>query len=158
MRKRIVGPKPATGQQKTGQAWLDLEQIATIEVTSEEPNFPVESVFSSEDGTGWRASQKGLQQIRIIFDQPVTLRRIQLQFLEPDLERTQEFSVRWSSAEGGAPQEIVRQQWNFSPVSSTSEVEDYEVSLDGVAVLELAITPDLTRREAPATLAKWRVA
>jgi hypothetical protein len=158
MRKRIVGPNPATGRQKTGQAWLDLEQIATIEVTSEEPNFPVESVFSSEDGTGWRASQKGLQQIRIIFDQPVTLHRIQLHFLEPDLERTQEFSVRWSSAEGGAPKEIVRQQWNFSPASSTSEVEDYEVSLDGVAVLELAITPDLTRREAPATLAKWRVA
>jgi hypothetical protein len=158
MRKRIVGPKPVTGRQKAGQAWLDLEQIATVEVTSEEPDFPVESVFSSEDGTGWRASQKGLQQIRIIFDQPVTLRRIQLHFLEPDLERTQEFSVRWSSAEGGPPQEIVRQQWNFSPASSTSEVEDYEVSLDGVAVLELAITPDLTRREAPATLAKWRVA
>ena len=147
-----------SGRQKTGQAWLDLEQIATIEVTSEEPNFPVESVFSSEDGVGWRASQKGVQQIRIIFDQPVTLRRIQLHFLEPELERTQEFSVRWSSADGGPPKEIVRQQWNFSPTGSTREVEDYEVSLDGVAMLELAITPDLTRREAPATLAKWRVA
>jgi hypothetical protein len=43
-------------------------------------------------------------------------------------------------------------------LGSTREVEDYEVSLDSVAVLELAITPDLTRREAPATLAKWRVA
>jgi hypothetical protein len=158
MRKRIVGPSRASGRQKTGQIWLDLEQIATIEVTSEEPNFPVESVFGSEDGVGWRASQKGVQQIRIIFDQPVTLRRIQLHFLEPELERTQEFSVRWSSAEGGPPKEIVRQQWNFSPAGSTSEVEDYDVSLDGVAVLELAITPDLTRREAPATLAKWRVA
>ena len=158
MRKRIVGPSRASVRQKTGQAWLDLEQIATIEVTSEEPNFPVESVFSSEDGVGWRASQKGVQQIRIIFDQPVTLHRIQLHFLEPELERTQEFSVRWSSAEGGPPKEIVRQQWNFSPAGSTREIEDYEVSLDSVAVLELAITPDLTRREAPATLAKWRVA
>ena len=158
MRKRIVGPSRASGRQRTGQAWLDLEQIATIEVTSEEPNFPVESVFSSEDGVGWRASQKGVQQIRIIFDQPVTLHRIQLHFLEPELERTQEFSVRWSSAEGGPPKEIVRQQWNFSPAGSTREIEDYEVSLDSVAVLELAITPDLTRREAPATLARWRVA
>ena len=158
MRKRIVDPRRVSGRPKTGQAWLDLEQIATIEVTSEEPNFPVESVFSSEDGVGWRASQKGVQQIRIIFDQPVTLHRIQLHFLESELERTQEFSVRWSSAEGGPPKEIVRQQWNFSPTGSTREPEDYEVSLDGVAVLELAITPDLTRREAPATLAKWRVA
>jgi hypothetical protein len=158
MRKRIVRQSRVSGRPKTGQGWLDLEEIATIEVTSEEPNFPIESVFNSEDGVGWRASQKGLQQIRIIFDQPITLRRIQLHFLEPELERTQEFSVRWASAEGGPPKEIIRQQWNFSPAGSTREVEDYEVSLDSVAVLELAITPDLTRREAPASLAKWRVA
>jgi hypothetical protein len=54
--------------------------------------------------------------------------------------------------------EIVRQQWNFSPAGSGSEVEDYEVDLDGVSALELAIKPDLARGEAPATLASWRVA
>ena len=158
MRKRIVGPSRVSGRPQTRQGWLDLEQIATIEVTSEEPNFPIDSVFNSVDGVGWRASQKGLQHVRIIFDQPVTLRRIQLHFVEPELERTQEFSIRWSSAEGGPTKEIIRQQWNFSPTGSTREVEDYEVSLDGVAVLEVAITPDLTRGEAPATLAKWLVA
>jgi hypothetical protein len=158
MRKRIVSPSLAAGRPQTRQAWLNLEQIATVEVTSEEPNFPIESVFSLEDGPGWRASQKGEQQVRIIFDQPVSIRRIQLCFVEPELERTQEFTVRWSPAEGGPPNEIVRQQWNFSPTGSTREVEDYEVGLNGVAVLELAIKPDLTRREAPATLAKWRVA
>ena len=158
MRKRIVGPGRVSGRSAPAQGWLDLEQIATIEVTSEEPHFPIESVFGSADGPGWRASQNGAQQIRIIFDQPTILRRIHLLFLEPELERTQEFSVRWSAAEGGPPKEIVRQQWNFSPAGSTREVEDYEVSLDGVAMLELAITPDLKRRQAPATLAQWRVA
>jgi uncharacterized protein (DUF736 family) len=153
-----VGPSRASGRPQTTQGWLDLEQIATIEVTSEEPSFPIDSVFGSVDGVGWRASQKGLQHVRIIFDQPMILRRIQLHFVEPELERTQEFSIRWSSAEGGPSKEIIRQQWNFSPSGSTREVEDYEVSLDGVAVLELAITPDLTRGEAPATLAKWLVA
>jgi hypothetical protein len=147
-----------SGRPQTGQGWLDLEQFATVEVTSEEPHFPIESVFSSEDGPGWRASQKGVQHIRIIFDQPTSVRRIQLCFLEPDLERTQEVSIRWSSAEGGPPKEIITQQWNFSPTGSTREIEDYELSLDSVAVLELVITPDLTGREAPATLAKWRVA
>jgi hypothetical protein len=158
MRKRILAPSQVSGRPQSAQGWLDLEQIATIEVTSEEPDFPIESVFNLQDKGGWRASQQGLQQIRIIFDQPITVRRIQLHFLEPLLERTQEFSVRWSSAEGGPPKEIIRQQWNFSPTGSTREVEDYEVSLDSVAVLELAITPDITRLEAPATLAKWRVA
>ena len=68
------------------------------------------------------------------------------------------FTVRWSSSEGGKPKEIVRQQWNFSPAGSTSEVEDYEVDLNGVSELELVITPDLTHHEASATLAAWRVA
>jgi hypothetical protein len=49
MRKRIPGPSQVRGQPQTGQGWLDLEQIATIELTSEEPDFPIESVFNSED-------------------------------------------------------------------------------------------------------------
>jgi len=158
MRKRILDTNPSHGRSNAAHDWLDLEQIATVEVTSEDPNFPIESVFTSKDGPGWRASQRGEQQIRIIFDQAASLRRIQLRFVEPEVERTQEFTLRWSSADGGPTKEIVRQQWNFSPRGSTTEVEDYEVSLEGVSVLELAIKPDLTRGEAPATLATWRVA
>jgi hypothetical protein len=157
MRKRILSSQNRTrGGAEPG--WLDLEKIASVEVTSEDPHFPIESVFSPEEGAGWRASQKGSQQIRIIFDQPLSVHRIQLRFLEPERERMQEFRVGWSPTEGEPTKEIVRQQWNFSPTGSTSEVEDYEVSLDQVAVLELAITPDVTFREAPATLAAWRVA
>jgi hypothetical protein len=77
--------------------------------------------------------------------------------VEPERERLQEFTVRWSSAEGGQPKEVVRQQWNFSPAGSTNEVEDYEVNLDDVAALELVIRPDLAHQEAMATLAAWRV-
>ena len=158
MRKRILGTNPTHGRENPDRGWLDLKQIATVEVTSEDSGFPIDSVFRSDNGPGWRASQKGEQQIRIIFDQPSTVHRIQLCFLEPELERTQEFTIRWSSADGGPMKEIVRQQWNFSPAGSTSEIEEYKVALDGVATLELAIKPDLTRGEAPATLARWRVA
>jgi hypothetical protein len=158
MRKRILGTNPSHARANAGHGWLNLEQIATVEVTSEDPGFPIDSVFASDRGSGWRASQKGEQQIRIIFDQPLSVHRIQLRFLEPEHERTQEFTIRWSSADGGLVKEIVRQQWNFSPAGSTSEVEDYEVDLDCVSVLELVIKPDLTRGEAPATLASWRVA
>jgi hypothetical protein len=137
---------------------MDLGQIATVEVTSEDPSFPIESVFSAHGGSGWRASQKGEQQIRLIFDQAVAVHRIQLHFLEPARDRLQEFTVRWSAADGGQPKEIVRQQWTFSPAGSTSELEDYEVNLDGVSTVELVIKPDLTHNEALATLAAWRVA
>lgn len=156
MRKRIAGPHyEAAGASDRG--WLDLDQIATVEVTSEDPSFPVECAFGSKDGPGWRASQGGEQEIRIIFDEPVSLRRIHLRFEEAESERTQEFTLRWSPAAGGSATEIVRQQWNFSPAGSTTEIEHYVVDLDAVSVLELAIRPDLNRQEAVATLASWRV-
>jgi hypothetical protein len=158
MRKRIVGPLHAQqGGQSDKKGWLDLEQIATVDVTSEDPRFPIEYAFRSDDSPGWRASEPGEQQIRIIFDKPISLHHIELHFNEADLERTQEFVLRWSSESGGSAAEIVRQQWNFSPKGSTTEIEQYAVHLDAVSVLELAIRPDLHRPEAIATLALWRV-
>ena len=137
--------------------WLDLEQIAAVEATSEDPRFPIEYAFGSNDGPGWRASQGGEQQIRIIFDKPVSVQRMELRFHEADCERTQEFVLRWSSESGGSVREIVRQQWNFSPTASTTEIERYVVDLDAVSVLELAIRPDLRRPEAVASLTSLRL-
>jgi hypothetical protein len=153
MRKRIMDKHP-TAESETG--WRDLTQIATVEVTSEDPRFPIESVFTGA-GPGWRAAQTGEQQIRLIFDEPVSVRRIQLKFEEPATERTQEFTLRWSRAQGGASTEIIRQQWNFSPAGSATEVEDYAVELESLSVLELAIRPDMGQGEAFASLATFLV-
>jgi hypothetical protein len=68
--------------------WLDLEQIATVEASSEDPHFAIEAVFQSDDSRGWRANQNGEQLLRIIFDEPTTLRRVQLHFEENEVERT----------------------------------------------------------------------
>lgn len=122
MRKRIVGAHRAQQGGQPDARWLDLEQIATVEVTSEDPRFPIESALVSDDGPGWRASQGGEQQIRIIFDQPVSVHRMQLRFHETGRERTQEFVLRWSSESARSEAEIVRQQWNFSPTGSTTEI------------------------------------
>jgi hypothetical protein len=157
MRKRIGGLHHAQQGGQSDKGWLNLEQIATVEVTSEDPSFPIEYAFGSNDGPGWRASQVGEQLIRIIFDKPVSVHRMELRFHEADCERTQEFILRWSSESGSSATEILRQQWNFSPTGSTTEIEDYVVDLDAVSVLELAIRPDLHRPEAVATLASWRV-
>ena len=109
MRKRIVRPHHAQQGRQSDKGWLDLEQIATVEVTSEDPSFPIEYAFGSNDGPGWRASEGGEQQIRIIFDKPVSIHRIELRFREADYERTHEFILRWSSESGGSAIEIVRQ-------------------------------------------------
>jgi uncharacterized protein (DUF736 family) len=101
MRKRIVDPSRAHVSQRSEHRWLDLHEVAMVEVSSEDPQFPIDSALGSNREAGWRASQSGEQLIRIVFDQPTSVRRIQLHFFEPELERTQEFSLRWSSADGG---------------------------------------------------------
>ena len=50
MRKRITGTRPVKPGDESGQDWLDLEHIATVEVTSEDPSFPIESAIGSKDG------------------------------------------------------------------------------------------------------------
>ena|SRR5205809_2576552 len=156
MRKRFVTPTP-TSPQARGEGWLDLEQAAAVEVTSEDKDFPIESSLSIEPGQGWRAGEPGSQTIRLVFDKPQDLRRISLVFEENDVMRTQEFVMRSSSTPSGPFREIVRQQWNFSKPASTREIEDYRVDLLNVTVLELAIVPDISGGTARASLKSLRL-
>jgi uncharacterized protein (DUF736 family) len=156
MRKRISA-EHRDNAIETDRGWMNLEDLATVEVTSEMPDFRIESAFNQNGGAGWRAREAGKQLIRLIFDSPLPLQHIQLRFDEPSCERTQEFTLRWSSAQGGAPQEVVRQQWNFSPTGSRVEIEEYAVNLASVSALELEIGPDVSGGNAIATLTSWRV-
>jgi len=156
MRKSGFELDPARAGFQSNENWLDVEKLATVQVTSEDPAFPIELVFSNNGS--WRAAKKGEQVIRVIFDEPQTLRRISLRFSETKIARTQQFTLRWSRPGGETFQEIVRQQWNFSPDASTEEVEDYRVNLSGVSVLELNIEPEVTDGNAVASLARWRMA
>ena len=156
MRKRIVAPTPATVQ-APGEGWFDLEHAATVEVASEDKDFPIESSLSIEPGQGWRAAEPGAQTIRLLFDEPQALKRISLVFEEDEMIRTQEFVLRTSSNPGGPFREIVRQQWNFSASTSTREIEDYRVELSEVTVLELTIVPNISGGAARASLKSLRL-
>jgi hypothetical protein len=156
MRKRLITPT-AERIRARGEGWLDVERAAVVEVTSEDKDFPIESAFVSGDARGWRAAAPGSQTIRLIFDQPQTLRCISVIFEEDRVGRTQEFVLRWSS-DGGSPlKEIVRQQWNFSPPESVREVEEYQVELYNVTVLELIIKPHIGGGVARASLKNFRL-
>ena len=50
--------------------------------------------------------------------------------------------------------EIVRQQYNFTPIST--QVEDYEVELRAVTTIELEINPSIDRPDAIAELTELR--
>ena len=155
MRKTLIKESLQDSSTEPGQ-WLDVENLASVEVTSESPDYPVESAFAAEAGAGWRAAEAGQQVIRLVFDQPQDIRRIQLRFSEANVERTHEFVLEWAPS-GGLTREIVRQQWNFSPDGAKAEVEDYHVDLNGVSVLQLTINPDITHGRALANLSQWHV-
>jgi hypothetical protein len=138
--------------------WIDLEELAQIEVTSEDPNHPIEGALVAGDDRGWRAGQAGPQTIRILFDRPVPVRRMSLSFIESEMTRTQEFVIRWSADGGSSFRDVVRQQWNFTPTGSAREAEDYRVELSDVTSLELTIVPEVSGGAARASLAQWRIA
>lgn len=156
MRKRLIPPN--AGDTPVGQPdWHGLETAAEAEVTSEDPAFPIESALGIAPGPGWRASGPGTQTIRLLFDHPLTVRRIHLEFREEQRERTQEFLLRWSPDAGQTWQDIVRQQYSFSS-GATRETEDYRVQLDHATAFEIQIIPDLTHREAIASLHRLQIA
>jgi hypothetical protein len=156
MRKRLIMPTQESIRSR-GEGWLDVERAAVVEFTSEDKDGPVESAFVSREGCGWLAATTGKQTIRLVFDQPETIKCISLVFEENKSARTQEFVLRWSQNGGDSMQEIVRQQWNFSPPESIREVEKYQVNLSGVTVLELVIDPDISGGPARASLKNLRL-
>jgi hypothetical protein len=154
MRKRLVTGK-STRPAGTCQ-WLDLNMV-TAEITSEDRRHPIECALLEQDEDGWRAGEPGVQQLRVLFDQPQDICRITLEFVERSGARTQEFVLRWSG-DGRATEEIVRQQWNFSPDGAISESEDYQVRLIGARMLELTVDPDISGAHAYASLRRLRLA
>ena len=157
MRKQIINQGSQGTSPADDQEWLDVENLVQVELTSEDAEHPIESALKMNTESGWRAQQPGKQTIRLLFDKPHRISRIQLAFQEDERERTQEFVLRWSPDGGESCREIVRQQYNFSPPDMSRELEDYVVDLDGLTMLELSIIPDISGGEARASLAQFRL-
>ena len=155
MQKTVIG-KEHTAE---SDSWLDLKHLAHIEITSEDAEFPIESALLADVGSGWRSSQPGEQTIRLLFNNPQRIQRIQLEIIDEWTERIQEFVIRWLPENGTEYRDVVRQQFIFSPGGATKEFEDYAVDLLEVTVLEVRIKPDLSNRpERRASLRRLRIA
>jgi hypothetical protein len=157
MRKRLVTPI-TRDHVPSDEGALDLANLGMVELTSEDKSHPIECALQLGERRGWRAGEPGPQIIRLLFDQPQKLKRIWLVFEENEIQRTQEFTLRWSPDHGRSFQEIVRQQWNFSPPVTVREAEDYTVKLSDVTMLELKILPDQSGGKACASLTSLRLA
>jgi uncharacterized protein (DUF736 family) len=152
-RRREVASPQASIQPE----WLDISRVARFEVSSQHGRHPIADAFSST-GDGWRASERGEQVIRVLFRSPRIVGRIRVAFTEAEVDRTQEFTLSWSSHRGETHHQIVRQRFSFSRFGGARTVEEYHVELHDVTGLELRIVPDIERGQALASLAEFKIA
>ncbi|MCA1686649.1 MAG: hypothetical protein LC745_11895, partial [Planctomycetia bacterium] len=83
LRKQIIGVPAATSALVSGQ--IDVAAVATVLVTSEAPEHPVDHAFDGLPGPGgarWVAGEPGEQLLILAFDAPQAIRRVILEVEE----------------------------------------------------------------------------
>src|SRR3954454_9868444 len=93
LRKKILsesaGPATASGG-------IDVPATATVTVTSEVADHPVDNAFDGRGGPGgtcWVAAEPGDQTVILAFDAAQTLRQMILEIEELEVSRSQELEV-----------------------------------------------------------------
>ena len=153
LRKQILGKQPSAPGRRPAEK--DLAAIATVFVTSEDPDHPIDNAFDDKRGPGgtrWIAEHAGEQTVVVAFDTPQTLRRLFLEVEELEVSRTQDLAVSVSNDGGQTYRELVRQEYNFSPPGTTRELEEWAIPADRISHLRLVIKPDKGGRPSRATL------
>jgi hypothetical protein len=153
LRKQFIDPSPASPIPIPGE--IDIAAVATVLVTSESPEHPIDRAFdalSGPGGTRWVAGEVGEQTVILAFDAPLSIRRVALEVEEMEVPRTQEIQLAVSDDGGQTYRELVRQEYNFSPPGTTFEREDWAVAAGGVTHLRLHIKPDKGGKPCRATI------
>jgi hypothetical protein len=149
LRKQIIptqGSVPADARGETlDPDTKDVAALATVLVTSESPDHPVDRLFDGRNGRGgtrWIASAAGEQTLILAFDTPQTIRDVSLEAEELQTNRTQVLILALSQDGGRSYREILRQEFVFSPPGTTFQRESWRVPADGVTHLRVVIQPD----------------
>jgi hypothetical protein len=153
LRKHILREAPAVSARHPDDK--DIASIATVLITSETSEHPIDNVFDDQRGPGgsrWVGAEPGEQTLILMFDTPQTIRHIRLEIEEQEVSRTQELSLALSHDGGHTYQTLLRQEYNFSPPGTTFEREEWEVTAEGVTHLRLVIRPDKGGKPCRATL------
>ncbi len=143
LRKHLLTDHPIGQVAEPGEK--DIAALATVGVTSEATDYPIDNAFDSHRGPGgsrWVAGAPGPQRLLLTFDAPQTLRRLRLEVEEHEVSRTQDLQVAISRDGGHTYQTLLRQEYNFSPPGTTFEREEWAIPAEGVTHLQLVITPD----------------
>jgi len=153
LRKHILAEHPTASASPREEK--DIAALATVLVTSETADHPIDNVFDTRCGPGgrcWMAATPGEQILILAFDTAQTIRRVSLEVEELEVSRTQELELSVSSDGGQTYRELRRQEYTFSPPGTTFEREDWAVTAEGITHLQLRIKPDKGGKPYRATL------
>ena len=153
LRKQVVSRSSSESASFEGE--ISIADVATVQVTSEEADHPIDNAFDHNRGPGgsrWIADGPGEQTVILLFNSPQTIRTIGVEVEELAVSRTQELSVSVSLDGGRTYRELVRQEFNFSPPAASFERELWSASAGAVTHLRLEIKPDKGGRVGRATL------
>jgi hypothetical protein len=143
LRKQILTEPSPRSASHSGEK--DIAALATVLVTSETPDDPIDHAFDTQRGPGgsrWVAGEAGDQTLIVAFDMPQAIHRIGLEIEERDVSRVQELEVALSYDGGSTYHQVRRQEYTFSPSGATFEREEWDVAADGVTHVRLWIRPD----------------
>ena len=153
LRKHFLRERPVAPSYQSRE--LDIAALATVFMTSEAADHPIDYVFDAQRGPGgsrWIAAESGEQVIILAFDTAQTLHGVTLEIEERAVSRTQELDLSVSQDGGQTYHELRRQEYTFSPPSTTFEREDWALTAEGVTHLQLRIKPDKGGKPCRATL------
>ena len=158
LRKLIIGDRPAAGASRADVK--DIPALATVLVTSEAPDHPVDHLFDTSGGPGgtrWIAGVAGEQTLVLAFDAPQSIRAIGIEAEEPSATRTNVLTISLSEDGGRTYREQIRQEFNFSQPGSTFEREEWSVPAERITHVRVVIQPDKGHAPHRATLTSLTV-
>ena len=158
LRKLILSDRP--GARAPRADVKDIPALATVIVTSEAPEHPVDHLFDASGGPGgtrWIAGADGEQTLVLAFDAPQSIRAIGIEVEEPSATRTNVLTISLSEDGGRTYQERIRQEFNFSQPGTTFEREEWSVPAERVTHLRVVIQPDKGHAPHRATLTSLTV-
>jgi hypothetical protein len=153
LRKQVISTSSSPPARSEGAK--DIPKLATVLVTSEDAEHPIDRIFDGERGRGatrWIAAGTGEQTVILAFDAPQTIRTIVIEVEETSVSRTQEIVLAVSDDGGQAYRNLVRQEYNFSPPGTTFEHEEWSVNVHDATHLRIGIKPDNGDKACRATL------
>ena len=106
LRKQIIKPSAAPAPMP---GRIDVAAVATVLVTSEDADHPVDHAFDSRSGPGNPMGRRGTGRAVLIlaFDAPQSIRRVLLEVEEREVARTQEIQLAVSGDGGLAYRELL---------------------------------------------------